>query len=729
MAVWFITDNGERVKLVDKFSRRIYVSGKTSDLSNLTKKLEDDGDLSFHLATKCADFMSSAKKPVLEITLNGNQDISSFAREIIGYGGYKRFRVHNVDVPISQAYLYEKNVFPLARVVAIDNGKGICYDVLDSVEDLDYVVPSFLSMWLDVGVRKKTVARNFTDEIDLISLQFGKEKIVIDRGDEADKILDLTCILNEVDPDLVFTKGGDSFILPYLSYRASANGVLNHFVLGREGIPLRIDRRRGKTFFSYGRVYHTAPTRRLHGRIHIDVDNTFIYSSCGLDGLIEVSRICRVPLHKSARASIGTIMSSLQLYVAWRNDILIPWNKQEAESFKSGWDLLVADRGGFIFEPKLGFFTDVVEVDFTSMFPMLMWKYNVSGETVLCGCCSESKFRVPELDYNICEKRRGIVPMTLDILLKKRLAYKQSMKKVGGSLKKHVFDLRQTALKWILVTCFGYLGYRNSRFGRVDAHIAVCALARNTLLQTARMAEESGFKVIHGIVDSLWLKKSGVKSKEVRGFCRKVSNAVDVPLNMEGKYRWIVFLPSKIFEGVPVLNRYYGVFEDGTIKMRGIEARRRDTPSFICKVQVKMIEELAKSSVFREFLAKIPTALDVLESQAKMLLSNQIDNTELLIRKRLSKSPSSYNHVVLQAIAAKQLKKAGFEVNPGQNIRYLIVNSRSENGNNRVLAAELLEPETRYDAKKYLDMLVSAAETLFGVFGYSAPTILERVLE
>ena len=168
---------------------------------------------------------------------------------------------------------------------------------------------------------------------------------------------------------------------------------------------------------------------------------------------------------------------------------------------------------------------------------------------------------------------------------------------------------------------------------------------------------------------------------------------------------------------------------DGTIKMRGIEARRRDTPSFICKVQVKMIEELAKSSVLGEFLAKIPNALDVVQRKVKVLLSNQIDNTELLIRKRLSKSPSSYNHVVLQAIAAKQLKKAGFEVNPGQTIQYLIVNSRSENDNNRVLAAELLEPETRYDAKKYLDMLVSAAETLFGVFGYSVPTILKRVLE
>jgi DNA polymerase elongation subunit (family B) len=202
-----------------------------------------------------------------------------------------------------------------------------------------------------------------------------------------------------------------------LAYRAFVNGVLDKFILSREAVPLKAKKSRGRSFFSYGRVYYKAPLRRLYGRIHIDVNNTFIYSACGLEGLFEVSRTCRVPLHRAARASIGSIMSSLQLYTAWKDDILIPWKKREPESFKTGWELLVADRGGFIFEPKLGFHTDVVEVDFTSMFPMLMLTRNISAETVLCKCCPDSKIRVPELGYNICEKRRGIVPKTLDLLV------------------------------------------------------------------------------------------------------------------------------------------------------------------------------------------------------------------------------------------------------------------------------------------------------------------------
>ena len=729
MIVWIIAENGERVRLVDNFTHRIYVSGKISDLKNLSEKLKDSRSVAgCRFVKKYADFMDVSEKKVLEIDITDYRRASFLAKKILRLGGYEKFRLHNVDVPISQAYLYERNVFPLAHVIVVDSGKSLCYDILDSVESIDYTIPPFRSMWLTVDIKKEGVLQRFTDKIDSVSLDFGNKTIVFSEGTEEDKILGFVEAVKKKDPDFIFTHGGDSFVFPYLTHRAFVNGVLNRFVLSRENTPLKTRRSRGTTFFSYGRVYHKAPTRRLYGRVHIDVDNTFIYTACGLEGLIEVSRTCRVPLHRSARASIGTIMSSLQLYTAWKDEILIPWKKREPESFKSAWELLVADRGGFVFEPKLGFHTDVAEVDFTSMFPMLMLTRNISAETVLCKCCPNSELRVPELGYNICEKRRGIVPKTLDLLLAKRLKYKGLMKETTDAKQRHVYNMRQAALKWILVTCFGYLGYRNARFGKVDAHIAVCAFARDALLKTAKMAEEHGFEVIHGIVDSLWLKKPKTSSKEVAEFCKEVSNIISVPLNVEGKYRWIVFLPSKVLEGVPVLNRYYGVFENGKIKMRGIEARRGDTPHFIAEAQVEMIKKLAKSVDFQDFLARISTALNVLSEYAAKLVSKQVGVQDLLVTKRLSKSPSGYSHDVFQAIVAKQLEKTGFEVSPGQTVQYLIVDSKSRTVKNRVLPAELLKPKTRYDAQKYLDMLISAGETLLEVFGYAKDKIRREVL-
>ena len=61
----------------------------------------------------------------------------------------------------------------------------------------------------------------------------------------------------------------------------------------------------------------------------------------------------------------------------------------------------------------------------------------------------------------------------------------------------------------MLVTTFGYLGYKNARFGKIEAHESVNAFARDGLLRAKKIAEAGGFSVVHGIVDCLWLKKSG----------------------------------------------------------------------------------------------------------------------------------------------------------------------------------------------------------------------------
>jgi DNA polymerase elongation subunit (family B) len=724
VTVWIIAENGERVKLVDKYTHRIYVSGAIQDLKGLTEKIKDSKSVAgSRFVDKYADFMEAEKKKVLQIDIKDYGRTSFFARKVLRLGGYEKFQLDNVDVPIAQAYLYEKDVFPLAHVLVADSGKRLSYELLDTVNSCDYEVPPLRSMWLNVNIKKTSASAQFRDQIESITLELNNKTIIIGEGNESDKLLSLVKAVKEEDPDIIFTRGGDSFLIPYLAYRAFVNGVLNQFILSREDIPVKAKKSRGRSFFSYGRVYYKAPLRRLYGRVHIDVNNTFIYTACGLEGLFEVSRTCRVPLHRAARASIGSIMSSLQLYTAWKDEILIPWKKREPESFKTGWELLVADRGGFVFEPKLGFHTDVVEVDFTSMFPMLMLTRNISAETVLCKCCPSSKLRVPELGYNICEKRKGIVPKTLELLLKKRFKYKSLMKETSDEKLRHAYDMRQAALKWILVTCFGYLGYRNARFGKVDAHIAVCAFARDALLRTARLAEDRGFEVIHGIVDSLWIKKAGLSPKEVAGFCREASSLVGVPLNVEGKYRWIVFLPSKILPEVPVLNRYYGVFEDGRIKMRGIEARRGDTPPFIEKAQVEMIKVLAKSSDFEGFLRRVPEALSVLKEYASKLISGQISVGDLLISKRLSKHPSDYMHDVFQAIAARQLLTAGFDVYPGQTVQYLIVDAENRSPNKRVKAAQLLNAKQKYDIAKYLEMLLEAGQTILGPFGYDLDKI------
>jgi hypothetical protein len=56
-------------------------------------------------------------------------------------------------------------------------------------------------------------------------------------------------------------------------------------------------------------------------------------------------------------------------------------------------------------------------------------------------------------------------------------------------------------LKWMLVTCFGYTGYRNAKFGQIQVHEKITEISRELLLQIKEIAEGMDLEVLHG---KLW---------------------------------------------------------------------------------------------------------------------------------------------------------------------------------------------------------------------------------
>ena len=99
-----------------------------------------------------------------------------------------------------------------------------------------------------------------------------------------------------------------------------------------------------------------------------------------------------------------------------------------------------------------------------------------------------------------------------------------------------------------------------------------------------------------------------------------------------------------------------------------------------------------------------------------------------MITKQLSHDPSKYAHDVLQAIAAKQLAKMGVDISAGQTVQYLIADAKNKHAHSRVLVAPHVNSKTRYDVKKYLEMLFSSAENILSPFGYSMQKIRDYVL-
>ena len=715
IVIWLKRTDGSCVKLTDPWRPKIHIGGDYRDLLDLACQPGLEKAIFVEKYERAGD---REKSRVLEIPVEGDQEAARLAKKLQLSGRYSKFRFYDVDVPSPQMYLYQKNLFPLAFVEAEETGSGVKWSIKDSRESIDYELPPLKKIGFQIGTQKTRKIRNFNDKLASVQFILDEEEIlVLERGDEVDKILGLVETFRGEDPDVVITKGGDSFIFPYLARRAQELGILDRLVLGRDVSPLRVYEVQGHSYFSYGKILYRETAARLLGRLHVDQNNAYVSADCGLEGLFEVSRTCIMPIQRASRATIGTNMTSLQLYHAVKREVLIPWNKNQPEELKHSGELVVADRGGFIYEPEIGIHDHVGELDFASLYPTIMTRMNLSGETVNCTCCPDSTNRVPELGFNICERSSGIVPLSLKILLDKRARYKQAKKAAKDEESRNLYDQRQSALKWILVCSFGYLGFKNARFGKIDAHIATCAFSREFLGQAAFLAGNRSFKLVHGIVDSFWLKKPGATRSEYEDLCRVIREELHLPISFEGIYRWIVFLSSKTDSKVGVLNRYYGIFENGKLKVRGIDLRRHDTPDVVRNCQSSMLGVLSQAYDSEEFRRLIPTVLKKLEGYVSQLRDGDVPFDDLVIVRNLSKKPEDYTHDVPQAIAARHLIAQGGAVHEGQQVSYILTRDQKTR-ETTALPPELVNDDTIPDTERYIDLLCSSTANLLLPLGY-----------
>ncbi len=705
MVCWIKTEEDVE-KLVDRrFFPTFYAYGSRKSLMSLAdvvsvRKLRD---VSFQ--RKKIKLGYDGKFEVLSITPHRYRDVKILAKMIDAQGGYRDFQLYNVDIRLAQRYLVEKGIFPMAYV---DVGNE--FILLDEQWAMEYPLPELKYTEIGVKVNSATRIKKFNDPIQAIKVG---ERVFKD-DNETNLLRSMVEEIRLTDPDVVYMKNGDSFLFPYLYNRAKANGILGEIQLGREGQSSRPERS-GRSYFRYGRVEYKPPLYTLRGRLHIDTSNSFLHMESGLKGLIELSRLSCIPVQTLAKLSPGTAISAMQVNQAMRDGHVVIWKKNLPEDFKTAKELMVTDRGGFIYEPVVGIHDKVLELDYTSLYPSIMVRFNISPETVKCPCCPDSKIRVPEIGYNICEKQVGLIAKVLKPVIQRRMVYKKKAKEGDLECKE-----KSDILKWILTTSFGYTGYKNARYGRIECHESITAYGREILLRSTEIAERHGYRVLHGIVDSLWLEGNG----DHRALADHLKNDIGIPVEIEGVYKWIVFLPCKNID-VGAMNRYYGLFENGEMKIRGIETRRSDSPELVKKAQFEMLDILSKAEDSYEFKRTIPEALGALKVWAERVMDGDVDIEDLIFTTRISKELGEYAHFSNQVAALTQLKKHRVAVHPGEIVRYLLVDSESMDASKRLKIAELVEDGDEYDRKKYVEHLFKAGESLFQSFGYD----LERIEE
>ena len=718
MILWIREEDGSLRRFEDSFRPRFYAQGKKSDLFDLFHSLQKGRWAAGYQWMRKKELWSGDEVEVMEIEVTDSEHYVQLLRILPQWE--EKMTFYNCDIPLPQTYLYERQIFPTGRCMVEVEGNRIFEihpDPSESVWMNEEDIPDLRVMELRANGNLGPLPGKGWRSLILECEGYRVEMETIDVG-EIEKFL------KHFDPDVILSDDGDASLLPLLF--SAEERRKTSIPWDRESYPVKRQAHpKGFSYFSYGRTYYRAPAHLFLGRWHIDRRNSFIYGESGMEGVIELARLAKIPVQRMARTSPGTAITSMQLDRAFQDNILIPWRKGEPERFKTAWDLLVADKGGLVFQPKLGIFEDVAEIDFASMYPAMMAIHNISPETVLCGCCENH--RVPEAGYTICERREGIVPKTLNPILKRR-AWLKRMAKEGDPEKREIYNRKQTALKWMLVTSFGYLGYRNARFGRIEAHEAVTAFGREKLLEAKEICEEEGFELLHAITDSLWIHKKGFREEEVLDLCQKIREATGITMSLEGIYRWMAFLPSKRNPESPVANRYFGLFRNGKIKARGLSFRRGDMPPLIQEAQTRMLEVLSETKNMEDFRSKTPEILDLLLEYSLKLKDGTVKQEDLAIGKRISQEPNAYKVDSLTALAAQQLEDFGIAIHPGEKVRYVIKDAESKDKAERVRPFPLVGPDDTYDVKKYLGILVKATEEILIHVGYDAKR-LEKMID
>ena len=704
-----------------EFRPPFLVEGSRDDLAGLARRLRDDPSVaSVERRVLAPSLYDRRPRTVLSVTPERNPRRRTLAREVDAFGGFERFRLYDVDLVPPQLYHLAHALYPFAPVA----GRGAALTATEPAETIDYVTPPLRVARLEVHIAGERRGRIPPPDGRIGSVRLGDATL---EGAEEDLLRALVDELARSDPDVLLTQGGDAFDLPWLYRRAAACGLgPDVFELGRERAPFR-PTRRAHSFESYGQVHHRSAVYPVPGRFHIDRSNSFLFDDADIAGLVDAARLSRLSLSTVVRQSPGTCFTAMEMAHALALGAHVPWKKNRPETFRRGDHLVAADRGGVIFLPPVGVHDHIDEFDFASLYPSIMVRNNLSAETLECRCCPASPIRTPGLGYRSCTRRVGLIPRTLAPLLARRMAYKAAMKRPGTPPDEAMrLKRRVKMLKWILVTAFGYQGYRNARFGRIECHEAINAYARRLLADLVPAAEAAGYRVLHGIVDSLWLRPLDPdRPPDPEAFARAMSQRFDLPLGYEGRYRWIVFLPATT-HGLGVPNRYYGLYEHGEFKLRGIGARRHDTTVLVRRFEGEVLALFRSARDADGVQALLPRALARADLFAERLARGAWPVDELLIAHRLGQAPEAFVTFTDSVAAVRQLVEAGVRREAGELVRYAVLDRRSRSFRHRVRAAELLVGDESYDAGAYLDLLARSAETLLAPLGVDRATLLAR---
>ena len=684
--LWVKTADGRALRLMDRYTPSFYMKPRDDvEAERLVKVLEKHPHIvEVREEFKYLSLNANCKSRVLHVFVDSARNFRAVLNDIRGLGAAEAY--FNTDLLHVQRYLFEKSLPPtcMASMKYDDEGRLRSFSILDDSWEIE--PPPFTMMIFDINTEGPswkarsipiTMITVYDPDLRLIETFDGPETSVLQSFAE---------YVEEADPDFLVASDIEESIIHILR-RARRCGL--NIQLGRE----RVNVHKLRRLLPYA----------LKGRSYVDLD---VLLSIGLEGLVERSRWTLAPPRLAAKWPAGKIIDSRQCYEAMRRDILIPESYGFYQYPQTVKETIFRDRGGLIFSPKVGLHENVGELDFESMYPNIIVRYNISYETVS-----------PD---GIDQSRKGLLPCLVETVLARRLHFKHLRERFPrGSRGWRLCDNRQKALKNILVCIYGYSGCFANRFGNVRCYEEINRLARENLIKAVNIALGEGYEVIYGDSDSLFVKRKDATREDYEDLAEKIRRKTGLPIRLDHHYKFLVFLRQSSDESFEAARRYYGKLKDGSLYYRGIELRRHDIPAFMKEFQEKLISILFDADSAEEILTtQLEKAIDYVLETCRKVRRREVPIEKLIIRKVLRKEAGEYRSKLPHVIAALQEAQRGKPIRSGDIISLIYVNAKHKNPFRRVIPADMMLLKQYYDRERYVEMVLDVAETILGVFGF-----------
>jgi DNA polymerase delta subunit 1 len=502
-----------------------------------------------------------------------------------------------------------------------------------------------------------------------------------------------------------------------------------------------------------------------------------------LDTLVNargMADVCKVPMEYVLRRGQGIkIFSAVVYYASQRDQILRTLSSSDSYEFGDGYE------GAIVLPPKIGMYLDqpISVLDFNSLYPTNMISYNLSPDTLVCKrefdnegtkighegvkmeevAVLKEKYVLEEVEYDTKDAKGvvigktictfvqpnddpmtvGVLPKTLDILLKKRKEFKEKMEdQQYDEAQRSVFNGLQLAYKVVANSVYGQTGSRTSPIRKLCVAACTTAAGRKAL-NLAKTIVETEYKaeVIYGDTDSIFIRfptqdlaesiSLGISAgKRITSQCRK-------PYKIAYEK---TFFPFILF----CRKRYVGMMyeEDPAAKPKrksmGIVLKRRDNAPIVKDVYGGALDVLMQEKDVRKAQAFVTQKLvDVLE--------NRVPLEKFIVSKSLRddyKNPGQIAHRVLAD--RMESRDPGTAPKVGDRLQFVFVAENKDKGKQGERIEEVgyvkakgLTPDTAFYITNQIQNPVAQlfALCISRLDGYIAPrrpsytTMMEQMLE